>query len=829
MLVSYNLLKKYVELPKKLTPEQVARDLTMATVEVESVKELGSELKDVVVGKVEKVEKHPNADKLKLAWVDIGKKENVKIVCGGINLKESLLVPVALPGSYVRWHGEGDLVKLEKTKIRGEESWGMICAANEIGLYEIFPHKEMEITDLSRLDLKVGQPLAEALNLSGIVLDIDNKSLTNRPDLWGHYGISRELSAIYNVKLNDLVLGEKVDDQNYKLKIINYKSDADNELEKVPLKIEIKDQDLCPRYLGCVIENIEVGESPEWLKQELITTGHSVINNVVDITNYVMEEVGQPLHAFDKEQISSSNKIPHIIIRRAEKNEKLILLDESELKLDKEMLVIANDKEPIALAGVMGGKDSGINTKTTTVILEAANFDAMNIRKTSQQVEVRSDSSMRFEKALDINLAEIGMRRALELFKEIFPAVKISPIIAEAGDWQNKNIVINVKHDFIIKRIGKEISVEEVKNILTKLGFQVEENKNIYKIQVPTWRATGDVSIPEDIVEEVARIYGYDSLMSEVELIEMSEPKIQLAYELENKIKNYLSLGAGMNEVINYPWADKKTMIEIGVNPAKECLEISNPPAPELKYLQSILWPNLIKNIRDNIRYNDNFKIFELARVYLTDLKPWDNKAKDNLPRQPKKLVGAVVGTKNDEVFLTAKGIVTDFKYQVPSFEYEFKETNTSLKFLDITRVLDININNEKVGWIGEIDYNKLNFKAKKVALFELDWDKLVSIYEITEQKKYIKILPFPIIERDIAIEVDWGVKWNELVKVVEDIDKLIKKVEFLSEYPLVDKKSLAFRITYQAERTLRDEEINKVEKKILGKLEKKFNAELRK
>ena len=830
MLILYNLLKRYVELPKEVTPEQVARDLTMATVEVESVKELGSELKDVVVGKVEKVEKHPNADKIKLAWVDIGKKENVKIVCGGTNLKEGLLVPVALPGSYVRWHGVGELVRLEKTKIRGEESYGMICAANEIGLYEVFPHKEMEITDLSRLNLKIGQSLAEALNLTGIVLDIDNKSLTNRPDLWGHYGISRELSAIYNVKLNNLDLGEKNNDKDYKLKIINYQSDVNNELEKISLDIKIKDQNLCSRYLGCVIENIEVGESPEWLKQELIATGHSIINNVVDITNYVMEETGQPLHTFDKEQISENNSgISQIVIRRAEKNEKLVLLDESELKLNKEMLVIANNKKSVALAGIMGGKDSGINAKTTTVILEAANFNAMNIRKTSQQLEVRSDSSMRFEKVLDVNLVEIGMRRALELFKEIFPTAKISPIIAEAGNWQNKNITIDIKHDFIIKRIGKDISAQEIKDILTKLGFQVEEKGNIYKIQVPSWRATGDVNIPEDIVEEVARIYGYDNLMSKVELIEMTEAKIQPVYELEDKIKNYLSLGVGMNEVLNYPWADERLMIEIGIIPNKECLVISNPPAPELKYLQSSLWPNLIKNIRDNLRYNDNFKIFELARVYNKELEPWDNQSKDNLPQQPKKLVGAVVSNKNDEVFLDVKGIVADINRYIPNIKCNFEKSNQVATFLDVSKVLDININKEKIGWLGEIDYAKLNFKGKKVALFEFDWNKLVASYKKTEQKKYKKILPFPMIERDLAVEINWEIKWSELVEVVRNIDKLIQQVEFLSEYPLQDKKSLAFRITYQAERTLTDEEINKIEKKILNKLEKKFNAELRK
>jgi len=806
MLVSYNLLKKYVELPQGINPQEVADKLTMATVEVESVKELGSDLKDIVVGKIEEIAKHPNADKLKLVEVNIGKRENIKIVCGGTNLKKEMLVVVALPEAQVRWHGEGELVKLESTKIRGEESFGMICASNEIGLSSMFKCGANEIADLSHLDLELGKPLAEVLNLSGIVLDIDNKSLTNRPDLWGHYGISRELAAIYDVKLNELELyqGNKIETTG-------------------DLKIEIKDNDLCPHYLGCVIENVKIEESPEWLKQELLATGHSVINNIVDVTNYVMEEVGQPLHAFDKK------KVDNIIIRRAEKGEKLVLLDESELKLNKEMLAIANEVEPVALAGVMGGKHSGINVETTAIVLEAANFDAMNIRKTSQQIGVRSDSSMRFEKALDVNLTEVGMRRALQLIQEICPQVKINPIIVEAGEWKDKQTIIEIKHDFIIKRLGKKLAIQEIKDILSRLGFKVEEEKEIYKIKVPSWRATGDVNIPEDIVEEVARIYGYDNLTENVELVEMTEAEIQPAQELEIKIKNYLSLGAGMSEVLNYPWADERIMNELDINPIKDCLEIANPPAPELKYLQTSLLPNLIKNIHDNIRYFEQFKIFELARVYNNNgLEAWHDKAEDVLPVQPKKLVGAVVGSKNNEVFLEIKGIISNMILEIGNWELEIKPSSGSDKFIDNSRYLEIFLDKVVVGWVGEVNYAKLNFKGKKVALFEIDWEKLITLQN-TEIKKYKKLSQFPVIERDIAVEVEWDVKWGELIEVVNKVDKLIGQVEFLSEFPLEDKKSLAFRITYQAERTLKDEEVEKVEQKILSKLGKKFGAELRK
>jgi phenylalanyl-tRNA synthetase beta chain len=305
---------------------------------------------------------------------------------------------------------------------------------------------------------------------------------------------------------------------------------------------------------------------------------------------------------------------------------------------------------------------------------------------------------------------------------------------------------------------------------------------------------------------------------------------------LEDKVRTYLSLGAGMSEVLNYPWADEKVMLELGLEPSKNCIEISNPPAPELRYLQTTLLPNLIKNIRDNIRFNERFKIFELARVYHNKFERWDETAKDNLPQQPKNLVGVVVGNKKDEVFLEIKGIVEDgIKYLVSNIKYEFKPADSPLKFLDKSKILDIYLGKEKIGWLGEVNYSKMNFKGKQVAVFEIDWNKLLGFIQLsgTEPtlniRKYKKLSSYPVIERDIAVEIDWDIKWGEVANFVNKADKLISQVEFLSEYPLENKKSLAFRVVYQAERTLRDKEVEKIERKILDKLKKKFGAELRK
>src|SRR3989338_2810063 len=344
MLLSLNLLKKYVDLPPEVSPQAVAEKLTMATVEVEKVIELGKELDKVVVGKVKNLAKHPQADKLSLVLVDIGTKEVVKVVCGGTNLKQGMLVAFAKVGAMVKWHGEGELVKLEATKIRGEQSFGMICSANEIGLFQMFPHKEFEIMDLSNLKLKGGQPLAKALGLDGIVFDIDNKSITNRPDLWSHFGIARELAAIYKLELKE--------PQLFNL--------AEIGRSKGKYDIKIKDEDLCQRYMAGEVSGLKITASPDWLQKRLKAVGQRPINNVVDITNYVMFELGEPTHVFDQEKIDGNL----IEVRRAEPGEQLVTLAGQARKLAKEFLVISDRAKPIALAGLMGGANTEITNET---------------------------------------------------------------------------------------------------------------------------------------------------------------------------------------------------------------------------------------------------------------------------------------------------------------------------------------------------------------------------------------------------------------------------------------------------------------------------------
>ena len=395
MRVSLKLIKKYVDLPKDLTDEQIAHDITLRTVEVEAVEDTTSKYHDIVVGKILEVKKHPNADRLKICITDIGESKPVQIVCGGSNLYKDEYVVVSKPGAEVIWHGEGEPVKIEETKMRGESSYGMICAAPEVYLSDFFSSEnETEIVDLKSIDCKPGDKISDIIDMNDTILEIDNKSLSNRPDLWGHYGIARELSAIYNVPLKELPIYE-----------------LDKTLPKY--NVEIKEPDKCNRYVGVEIDGIYEKESPMWMKSLLSKTGQRPINAIVDITNYVMVTVGQPLHAFDKTHVSGEK----IIVRNAKENEELLLLDNNTIKLTKNDLVICDENDAMALAGIRGGKKDSILPDTKGIVLEVANFTASTIRKTGKRFAEKTDSSIRYEKGIDTNLAEEAVNRAAQLIE----------------------------------------------------------------------------------------------------------------------------------------------------------------------------------------------------------------------------------------------------------------------------------------------------------------------------------------------------------------------------------------------------------------------------
>lgn len=802
MRISLNWLKDYIDLPK-VTAKKLAHDLTMSTVEVEAVIDQAKAYENMVVGKVKMIKSHPNADRLRIVMTDIGR-EVKQIVCGGENLSEGMLVAVALPGAKVRWHGQGDPVILEKTKIRGEESFGMICASTEIGLGDIYPNSEKEILDISFCKKKPGTSLAKALGLNDIIIEIDNKSLTNRPDLWSHQGIARELAAIYKVKLKDVP----------KSPISTTKSNKE-------LDIKIK-SDKCRSYLGLVVNNLEIKPSPVWMQVRLIAVGLRPINNIVDLTNYVMLDVGEPMHAFDYENVGNK-----IIVRLAKSGEILKTLDGEDQRLESEDLIIANETKPIALAGIKGGFQSGVQPDTKKVIIEAANFDSLSIRKTSARLNIRTDASMRHEKALDLERPLLGMSRFIYLLKQIAPSVEISKVVC-LGKLKTPSVSVEVSLDFINKRLGKDLTKKEIKDILTRLGFKVIDRGKIFNIKVPSWRATGDISIPEDIVEEVGRIYGYDNLGMQPLKYQMEKAVFQPQLIWQNKIKLFLSHSAGLNELYSYPWADDRMLGILGIK-KDNLIQISNPPAANLAYLQNSLLPNLLLKIEYNNKFFPEFGLFEMANVFENSFVKKNVKQINRLPYQSKNLLFAVVGEGND-IYFKGKGILEAlFSYlKLSGWKYE---ENSSYKFLEQDQRFII-VGDKAIGYLGSLKkeiVDKLDLKSNelKIVLVELNLDKL--LLNFSPQLNYQPLPQFPSVVRDLAFELNKDVTWQTVYDLIAGADDLIQKVEFLSVYDLGEKKSLAVRIEYAAkDRTLTSEEVAVIEKNIIKLVEQKLKGNLR-
>lgn len=808
MYLSLDWIKEWVKLPKDIKPEKLALDLTMSTVEVEEIINKAEELDNVVVGKIEEITKHPDADRLQVCQVNMG--ETVEqIVCGGENLSKGMLVSVAKPGSKVKWHGQGELITLEKTKIRGVESNGMIAAAEELGLGNLFPQKsEKEIIDLSPLKLKVGQNLAEALGLDDLVIDIDNKSINHRPDLWGQYGLARELAAIYKLKLKKYLVDE-----------LKTKSE-------IKLKVNVQDKENCFRYMGLAISNIKVGDSPWWLKKRLESVGIRPINNIVDVTNYVMYELGQPMHAFDSKQIADNQ----IVVKQASKGDKFITLDGESRKLPEGALMIADESKYVAIAGIMGGQNSEISSDTTDIILESANFKAGSVRRTSTALGLRSESSARFEKSLDPLLAELAIKKAAAMILEICPEAYISSTLVDVNNNPFKEINLEVSEELINKRFGVIIPTAEIKDILKRLQFEVRYKAKKFSIRVPSFRATKDISIPEDIVEEVARIYGYDNIQATLPVVAIAKPELGISQQAQKSIKRWLSFAQAYNELYNYPFTNQEWAKKLGFE-INEHIKVKNYLSPDQAYLNMSLLPNLLVRAEENLRWFDEFRLYELERIFDKRSKgayQTDNTQTKFLPKQDKHLSGVEVSKKNKrETFLSIKGTIESLMDYL-NIKVSFEEEK-----LDYA-VLAYSIKHQGIdlGNFGLLRPDLFDSSGAKVniAFFQINFSLLVKY--INKASKYKPLPKFPAIYRDMSIVVNKKLTWEDISREVAKISPLIKSLEPFDEYVgnmASGKKSLAFHIEFRSsDRTLLSEDIDKIMKQIKDILGKKFEANLR-
>ena len=807
MLISYDWLNDFIKLPKTAIPEEVAAKFTMHTVEVEGVKRQDSQWPGVVVGKVLTVEPHPNADRLRVTKVDI-KAAVLNIVCGAPNVAAGQLVAVATIGSVLP-----NGLEIKESTLRGVTSEGMICAEDELGLGD--NHEGIMVLDKTA---KIGEPLAKYFKLSDVVLEIDNKSLSNRSDLWGHYGLARELGVIYEAPIKDYAefLKTAIEDREEEL------------------SVKVEDSRLCPRYLALAIGGLEITESPQWLKSRLQAVGLRPINNIVDLTNYVMLETGQPLHAFDRDLVKK------IGVRLAKKDEQLTLLDGQEKELTEEMLVITDGEKPVAVAGVMGGKDSGVSLNTNEIILEAANFEAVSVRKTAAKLGLRTEASVRFEKSLDPNLAETALRRFWTLLKEIAPGAKVTSKIFDHKKFNLETGPLTLSLNWINERAGQEIPETKVISILERLGFGVTNNNGELSVVIPSWRAAKDVRLKEDVLEEVLRFWGYDNLPSIAPRAALIPPLRLADLVLERKLEDFLSGSLNLTETQNYSFVSHHHLQKLGLE-EDTYLKIANPLSDQYDYLRQNLAINLLNNVRTNQFNFSRLSLFEIGRVYFDTPGVFDKAGDDQerLPYQQKRL-GLLLATKeNADNFAVVKGwvaaLITYLFGKTWDLEFVSPEDSAAYHYSDPSETVRLRVNDRDLGTITTISTaTAKEFGLKmKATVAELSLVELEALLAVCPALKYQAPAKYPAVERDLAFVVNSEMVYNNLRQEIKKFNSLLVAVDLFDTYQGGQlgegKKSLAFHLKYQApDRTLRSEEVEAIQKELVKHLEEKFDAQIR-
>jgi phenylalanyl-tRNA synthetase beta chain len=818
MLLSLNWLKDHVAIPKSVSPDELADKLTLHTVEVEKIESQAKRFDKVIIAKILTVKKHPNADRLQITTVDTGS-ETLTIVCGAPNIAVGQLVPLALPGANLP-----NGMEIKETEVRGEKSQGMLCAEDELGL----GHSHEGILILAKG--KPGQSFASYLKLDDIIIEVDNKSLSNRPDLWGHYGLAREISAILNTKLKE------IDYSDVELSVKTDKKDKKGS-ELKPLEIKVENYNLCPRYMALKLANIEIKDSPAWIQARLIAAGLKPINNIVDITNYVMLELGQPLHAFDAENINK------ILVRSAKKDELIKTLDDKDRKLEDGQLVITDGQKAIAIAGIMGGANSAISPSTKTIIIESANFDATTIRQGSTKLALRTDASMRYEKALDPYLTETALKMAVKLIQKDNKKVTIASELSDLHQEFKTIPEIEFNLDWLNKLVGATIPAEKVKEILTNLGFGLTpkgKNSNgteILLVKVPSWRATKDIAIKEDLAEEVMRLYGYNNLPTKLPEVVMEAPEKNEAIILEHKIRTILAKESKLAEVYNYSFTNEEELKKLNLD-FTNYIKLVNPISKQHTLLRQNLLPGLANNIRTNQYRYDELGLFEIGGVFLSvygNLKK-NSQTEDRLPYQEKQVSLVLAGSSN-ELFSTAKGIVSNLIYSLisPQLEVSFAATETHIGYSDQELKASVNILGKSVGTIAKMNEGlaKSNGLKKIVVVAELSFNELLKLAQNYGYKQYHATPKYPPMVRDLAFVVDAKILYNDIREALKNFHELISSVELFDVYSGdklgPNKKNLAFHIIYQSnDRTLTTEEIDAIQNELINHLQSKFEAQIR-
>lgn len=781
MRIPINWLKEYVDV--KISAKELSDFLTMSGTENEILQAEKGSFEGIVVGEILKIEKHPNADKLQITKTFVGK-ETLQIVCGAPNIEVGQKVPVALIGTQI---GE---FEIKEAELRGVKSHGMLCSEAELGISD--DHSGIMILDPRS---KVGESLSNALSTGDTVLEAELTS--NRGDCLSMLGIAGEVSVITGQKMK--MPAVKIQERKEKA------SDL--------LSVEIRNKDLCRRYIGRVIKNVKIGPSPKWMQDRLSASGVRPISNVVDVTNYVMLEMGQPLHAFDADKISGGK----VIVRSANNGEKIKTLDGVIRELDKNDLVIADAKEAVAIAGVMGGASSEVTDKTKTIVLESANFNPASVRKTALKLALRSESSARFEKGLPLTLAEQAANRAASLLAEVAGGEILSGMV-DVGEKNDKEIKISLKFDRIKSFLGEDIPVNKAIQILESLGFKTfKKDKERAEFAVPYWRL--DVSIEEDLLEEIARIYGYENIPST-----LPEGKLPLyekneKIEISKKIREVLT-ALGFFEIYSYSFTSKEKagLYRNDIKP----VQIANPLSQEQEYMRTDLVGSFMDIVSKNKEYSREIKIYEIASVY-------------NPKTEETKLSGLISVKTSGEmrgrgvIIRNIRGVVNQLliNFNIEKADSIFTQGNDIF-----SQIEKIKIQGKDVGWIGYIkEEAKITAKSRDNAFFELD---IVALNNATQPKKFHNISKFPSSERDLTFILDEEAKVEDISKALDSLaSKILVKREVIDIYRgkglPEGKKSISIRFTYQSDkRTLTDKEVDDDQAAIIKKIKDVLGGTLR-
>ncbi len=800
MKASIEWLKEYSDID--VDTVQLGDILTMTGSKVETIDQLGNDIKNVVVGKILEIEKHTDADKLVVTKVDVGT-EKLQIVTGANNIKVGDIVPIAKDGSDLPGG-----VKIKKGMLRGIESCGMMCSVGELNLnIADYPGQiEHGIMILNpNLENYLGKDIVEVLNLKEDIIDFEITS--NRPDCFSIEGLGRETAVSLKKPF-----------KNPRKNLDNMKVETKQELEG--LKVDIEAPDLCYRYVARIVKNVKIGPSPDWMVRRLKACGIRSINNIVDITNYVMLELGQPMHAFDINSIEGK----HITVRRAKNGEKVTTLDEQERELDENNLVIADDKKAVAIAGVMGGLNSEIEGTTKTVVFESAVFYGGSVRKTAKKVGLRTESSSRFEKGLSAENALRAANRAVELVELLNAGEAVEgKIDVYPGKQKINQIKLDVEK--INSLLGTNLTKQEMIDILEQLEIKVEKDIAIS----PYFRM--DLEFLADIAEEIGRFYGYDKLDSTLIKADTTLGVRNKEQNIQKKIKEVL-VNSGFSEIYTYGFVSSKDleMSNISEDIKKYAITLQNPLSDEYKLMRPTTVPSMMQILStNNNKKNKQVKLFDLSRSYKNVKQEVEN---GEVPLQEEILTVGMYG--EDVDFYSLKGVIENILESINIAHYDVQKETKNASYHP-GRCANLKVGIDVIGTLGEVHPEVLdNYDIKKRAyLAEINVTKLVKYSKAN--KKYVEVPKFPAVERDIAMLVDEKVEVGQIEKIVtKKAKKLLESMQLFDIYRDEklgeNKKSVAYALIFRDKnKTLSDEEINTVMNEIISELEKTLGAELRK